>query len=95
MSKPKVVLSDPDWDEDTMKRFAPAGDTVLKALDNGGICEISHDPLHPGFFTIWGGDGSGSRFCGCAVLSAQQLLQLIRELQVLVMSPHPSRNGRP
>lgn len=91
MSNPKVVLSGPDWDEDMIKRFAPAGDTVLKALDNGDICEISHDPLHPGFFAIWRGDDSGA----CAVLSAQQLLRLIRELQVLVMSPHPNRNGRP
>lgn len=88
MSKPKVVLSDPDWDESTIKRFAPAGDTVLKALDNGDICEISHDPLHPGFFTIWRGDGSGA-----AVLSTQQFLQFIRELQVLAMSPHPDPNG--
>ena len=92
MSKPKVVLSDPDWEEDMVKRFAPAGDTVLEALGNGHICEIFHDPFYPGFFTIAPtGDGSGA----CAVLSTQQLLQLIRELQVLVMSPHPNRNGRP
>lgn len=92
MSKTKVVWSFTGWDEDTIKRFAPAGDTFLKALDNGDICGISHDPLHPGFFTIAPtGDGSGA----CAVLSAQQFLQLIRELQILAMSPHPNRNGRP
>lgn len=87
MSNPKVVLSDPDWNENTIKRFAPAGDTVLEALDSGGICSVSRHSYRPGFFTVLSSPGY-------AVLSTQQLLQLIRELQVLAMSPHPNRNGR-
>lgn len=91
MAEPEVVLTDP-CDADQADHSHYRGRSVLEALQNGGFFRISHHATAPGFYTIAMVDVE--EFWSVH-LSVDQLLRLIRELQVLAMSRHPFHVRRP
>lgn len=90
MAESEVLLTDP-CDAGQADQSPYRGRSVLEALHNGGFLRISHHATAPGFYTIAMVDVE--EFWS-AHLSADQLLRLIRELQVLAISPHPPHDRR-